>query len=518
MKNIKIFVVASCMALGLTACDLDRNPKNSIPQDMSLLTFEDARLWSNGHMASLRSAQYGGFYSLADKQADFLHPKADYGNNQGDLYRFEINAGDYDTRDVWSAYYSRLININEFISKYPKLEASREMSRFAANAYFIRAYYYSELIKRFAPAYDAAKANTELGVPMVTEYDVKARPARATQAEIYKLILSDIAAAKAEYTKSGMALGRPGSIELTPDALAAFEMRVHLQMNNFEKAFEVADALIKAGRYPLGKPEDFAAMWREDRSTEDIMRFYVNKDEPSEAPFSVGGYYGATVQQGVRVLEPTWLPAKGIVDKFDAKDVRRAVYLEQVPAGTYLKIAGRYFRSGGPETAVGNITLVSKYRGNLALAAISNDAAWGGPRPDSRMAPKFIRIAEVYLGAAEAAYKLGKTAEAQKYLNDLRQSRGLDAVNVSGEGLFTEIQAEYEREFFAEGRRLWDLKRWGLGFKRYAPQPVLGGNNLITVQARELEVPAGHYCFTWPIPNDDMRANPNLKGQQNKGY
>lgn len=518
MKNLKIFVAATCLALGFTACELDRFPKNSLASDKSLQSIEDARRWNSGHMAQLRAVQYGAYFSLADKQADFLQPKADFGNQEADFYRFDIKTTDYDTRDIWAAYYARLININEFLARVPKMEPSVTLSRYVADAHFIRAYYYTELMKRYAPAYNATTAASELGVPLVTEFDVKARPARSPQAVIYKFIQDDIATAKAEYAKAGIAPGTPGANVLTPDALDAFEVRVLLQMNEFAKAFEIADALIKTGRYPLGKDKAaFEAMWRADNSTEDIVRFSVNKDEPSEAPFSVGGYYGATVVQGYPVLQPYWLPAQGMIDKYDEKDVRKAVYFETIPTGAFLNIAGNFYRSspGGP---IATLSLISKYRGNPALAAIANDPAWGGPRPDGRMAPKFIRIAEVYLAAAEAAYKSGKTSDAQKYLSDFRQSRGLDAVTSSGEALYTAIQDEYQREFLAEGRRLWDLKRWGLGFTRLAPNEILAGNNLIINHNRTLVVPADHHCFTWPIPQDDMKTNPNLKGQQNKGY
>lgn len=519
MKNFKIFIAATCLAIGFTACDLDRDPKNSLPREQALLSIEDARRWNNGHMSGLRGVQYGVYFNLADKQADFLHPKADYGNNQADFYRFDLRSTDYDTRDVWGAYYNRLININEFIAKAASMESSATLSRFVADAHFIRAYYYLELAKRYAPAYNVATASSDLCVPLVTEFDVKARPGRATQSEIYKQILADIATAKAEYTKAGLTGGSQGSITLTPDALSAIEVRAYLQMNDYQNAFDVAKALIATNRYPLGSSQaEFTAMWRSDSSTEDLVRFYVNKDETSEVPFSVAGYYGANVYRNTyKMLEPTWLPAQGIIDLYDAADYRKSVYLESIPVGTVLSIAQGLFlsRTGN---ATSTVHLISKYRGNLALASIANDPVWGGPRPDGRMAPKFVRIAEVYLAAAEAAYRLNNTTDAQIYLNRLRQSRGLAAVSSTGATLFTDIQNEYQREFLAEGRRLWDLKRWGLGFTRMAPQPVLSANNWITSHSRELEVASDHYCFTWPIPQDDMKTNPSLQGQQNRGY
>ena len=100
-----------------------------------------------------------------------------------------------------------------------------------------------------------------------------------------------------------------------------------------------------------------------------------------------------------------------------------------------------------------------------------------------------MRIAEAYLTYAEAETRLnGETADAKEKIDALRNRAHAvthEAYNLS------EIQEEWIREFWFEGRARIDQIRFG----KY---------NLPT------------YRFIYPIPNNDLTNNPNLV--QNPGY
>ena len=132
--------------------------------------------------------------------------------------------------------------------------------------------------------------------------------------------------------------------------------------------------------------------------------------------------------------------------------------------------------------------------------------------------PKLFRIAEQYLIAAEAAYRNGDEANALVYLNRLRASRGLTtALTATGDALFTEIQNERNRELAFEGFRLHDIKRWGLGVVRGTPQNT---DAIFTSPANEyhqLNISAGYYKMTWPIPATDITYEKG-KWKQNPGW
>lgn len=68
-----------------------------------------------------------------------------------------------------------------------------------------------------------------------------------------------------------------------------------------------------------------------------------------------------------------------------------------------------------------------------------------------------MRLGEMYMNAAEAAYELGQTQKALDYVNEIRQRAGMpEFSSISRE----KIRNERQREMVLEQRRYWDLRRW----------------------------------------------------------
>ena len=83
-------------------------------------------------------------------------------------------------------------------------------------------------------------------------------------------------------------------------------------------------------------------------------------------------------------------------------------------------------------------------------------------------------------------------------------------------GLFNAIQEERGREMLAEGTRLFDLKRWGQGFKRDINAKLAPLVDQVSY-LQTMKQTAGSPKFVWPIPNSELTQNPNF-GSQNQGY
>ena len=77
------------------------------------------------------------------------------------------------------------------------------------------------------------------------------------------------------------------------------------------------------------------------------------------------------------------------------------------------------------------------------------------------------RYAEVLLNAAEAAFELGRTAEALDYINQVRERAGFGPNSLTALTM-DQIRNERRVELAFEAHRLYDLKRWRLAHEALA--------------------------------------------------
>jgi hypothetical protein len=126
---------------------------------------------------------------------------------------------------------------------------------------------------------------------------------------------------------------------------------------------------------------------------------------------------------------------------------------------------------------------------------------------------KVIRLAEVYLIAAECANRMNDDLDAQAWLNALMAQRdpAFAGYTDTGAGLLADIITERRKELAFEGDRFYDLQRLGQAVNR-------GTNNGDDVTGDNLSIPFGYYARLLPIPQQELLRNPNIASQQNPGY
>ena len=499
-RTNKILTAGLLSMLALSSCkkdNLDLYPFSSIEVSQSFVSLKDAKAWNVGFYNSFRGNLYGSTMFIPDVQADQLNATLDFGNRNGNPHRWGTSflAEDGALSGLWASMYGAIKNLNVAIAGFDNIPTANatekaELDRYRGDAYIARAYYYSELVKRFGKAYNPSSAATDLGVPLITIFDLNEKPARATIAQVYTQILADITKAK---TLLATVAGVQGSKNFTLHSALALEARVKLETRDYAGAVAAAETVISSGTYPLVTNQtDMNSMWKNDLVREVIMQAFVSR--PNELPNTNGIYLGFIPATGK--FTPDFVPSQWVIDRFDNADIRKAAYFER----KLLTIQGVDYP---------NIWTVNKYPGNVALftTAATNYAH----------APKVFRVAELYLISAEASARAGAATEpaALTRLNSLRVSRGIPALGaLSGTALIDAIKDERFRELAFEGFRLWDLKRWNEGFTRYGAQNV----NFINVGANynTLSIPAGSDKFTWGVPTRDITTNPNLV--QNTGW
>lgn len=509
MKKIYLSLML-VLGLGLlSSCDMEKKPFGSLDETQAIQSVNDLGRFRGGVYTSLRGMNTGGWITYQDIQMDQFHGLISNANRVGTFSNGLITSADGDIESMFAGCYSRIATANYLIAKAEEMAKSGAyeetdlalINRYKAEGHFLRAYCYFFLADHFSQPYAEVNADEEgTGAMIVTKYnptgDITAYPSRSSLNDTYALIESDLQTAydglKAyeELDPSNVA---PNAIYLSSYAVAAMQARVALVKGDYETAFEKATDVIESKVYTLATLEEYPLMWINDESNEIIMRSFMST---TEGLSSTGSAYTADTDENSADYIPTFYTLANFPDG----DVRFNSYFNV----WYLDVEG---------TTYGSYVFL-KYPGNPALRTTEEN--------NYVNMPKLFRLSEMYLVAAEAgAHVAGALTDANTYFSEFLSNRieGYTASTYTAEQLLTAVQGERERELIGEGFRMSDLRRWDMGFQRYADHlenPALDG--VVVAAGRALKYDKDDYRFTWPIPKTEMDSNPNLKGQQNSGY
>ena len=516
MKNIKLLFASALVAFGVTSCDMDKYPYDSLEESTYMTTLNDFANARVGLYSYYRSLTTGGYILTPEIQGDDFHAVAGFSNAYGNQYRWDFQPSDGNIESIWSAYYAHISRANYFIDSYQaavkgeKGEFSEDdlkvLGAYAAEAYFTRANAYLNLAGYFCEAYNPETAADTWGVPLQTTFapssDASNYPGRSSLKATYELIMGDIAEAEELVNPSLILASSQKAINyISKDVVVALKARAALQMKDYATAVDASTSLIADGKYPLiNTVADYKHMWEFDEGSEVMWQIYLSPDELGSA---TGTTFRGQYKEDPSLMQMDYVPAQKLVDLYGNTDIRFDAFF--LP-----------FELTVSTGASGWIYVFNKYPGNPNLyASLNTDQHFTNM-------PKPFRIAEQYLIAAEAYLGLTDLANAGSYLNQLMAARITDFQNASYTDatiLMNAIKAERHRELVGEGFRLTDLKRWGEGVKR---ENAVQNANLVLYPGAEtttaLSKAADDNRMVWPLPKSEMDVNPQLKGQQNPGY
>jgi hypothetical protein len=228
----------------------------------------------------------------------------------------------------------------------------------------------------------------------------------------------------------------------------------------------MATDVINNSGIDLSDPAEYAAMFSEDEAVGEV----IFKFGMAPGNSRIGEAFYETATRNI-----FFSPTDDLVDLLEeySADVRLSVNVD-FPADE-------------------NEDVVGKYPGPSSLRGLADI--------------KVLRLSEMYLIRAEANYQLNNSAQAIEDLDKIVTIRTESSVDsdLSGENLYNAIKEEWRREFAFEGFRWFNLKRWN--------DPVVRGDDCNTTIC---EVEASNYRFLFPIPADEIFANPNIV--QNPNY
>lgn len=500
MKNIKVYAL-SLMALLVCSCDLEKFPETAINTEEAMESVADCGQFRNGLYATTKGLFTGAFVYAQDLQADLYHAVDNFGNWQGPFYTYLLTTSESACVSAWFGLYSAIGNANFLIEGTQKLlnggtlkdKDIATVNQYYGEACYLRAHFYYVLAQYYCEDYEPETAGEVMGIPVVVKYeptgDASKYPSRGTLQQTYDQILADLAEAEKFVTTEGAV----NSAYVTKDVVTALQARVALAMHDYTTAYEKASSLVEGGKYALVTSADaLKSAWTNDNLSECLWQAVMTDASDLGNSFQYF-IYNTTGEDGKD--DPQYIPEDWCIDLYAKDDIRFKAWFDKRDISIRV---------------TGTVYLLTKYPGNPALQSSSAS--------NYVNMPKIFHIGEMYLIAAEAACTNGDATNANKYLNALRAARipSWTTTEYTGNDLVSNIRYERVRELYGEGFRLNDIKRWHIGFTRsngQDPSILIPGTNRSYVNChREADDPA----FLWPIPKDEMQANPQMV--QNSAY
>lgn len=394
-------VLAFTLLIGLFGCskELDQLPESAVSPDQ--ISASNIAFFLNGLYRESLPARDN--YVLNDTRGGNYTWTALSGSNSA--YGMVITGNNVDDRlsyssSIWNHAYSNIYNANIILDAADRLSAEADLSAVKAEASYLRAWLYYQLVTNFG------------GVPLILSNTTDNVPRNGAD-EIWTQILADIDYAAA----NGRPLGSTGAKKASKEAANALKARVLLAQGKKQQAATLAESVIDAAG--LSIDADYGRIFRDtDASTEIIFAFGNLKTESNLRMSSLYWPYGTTWAGSYFVQ-----PSDYVVDElYEEGDMRAEVNIQTI------------VNSDGSSN-----TIVSKY--------------WD-------VQPLIVsRVSELYLIAAEG---YGRT-QGLPFLNAVRTKRGLPALTASDvasdEAYLTEVLEERRRELFSEGFLFQDLVR-----------------------------------------------------------
>lgn len=399
--NIKHMLVAATALLA--ACDsaLVTDPTASIDAETAIGNARGVELALNGAYRSLQGEDRERI-AFPDLYADNLDFTGTFQSDREFSLR-NVTPTNGELLDLWTVSYQGINRANSVLAGIPTAEdlAANLASQYKGEALFLRAYHYTWLVRWFG------------GVPLVLEpskgVGEESLVARATQEETYARIISDL-----EEASTLLPAGRnPG--RATKGAADALLARAYLDIGNYAKAREKAQALIGSGTYSL--PASFGSVFTTKHSSESIFEVqYTALNGNSLAfwffPQELGGRWGFS-------------PTTELLGLYGPGDARRDASI----------------RTNANKRFIYKYPRISSADDNFVA----------------------LRLAEMYLIRAEANARTGAAdAVVLADINAVRARAGAAPVTAAGQAaLLDAVLAERRLELAFEGHRFFDLRRHG---------------------------------------------------------
>lgn len=540
MKKYIYTITFFIAGLVLTSCDedfLETTPKDFATPNAYIDSERTAEIMLNGVYKKLdyfeTDASYAKVQSFyLDVMSDNAYNRSPW-ENATDFARGTVTAENTRVRWKWDRNYLGIARANSFLDAMENTTVeSDKIPRYIAEAKFLRAWYYADLINFFG------------NVPLITvTADLEnGQPGNTPKEETLTQILLDL-----EEAIPDLPVSYPNSEDIgriTKGAAFALKSRVLLYNNRWEEAAMAANDCIELGKYSLF--HDYEGLFLEVNetevtNTEAILEvFYTPQTNPSffqQPMMEWWPSYLPTLQLAESYYMANGLPITDPTSGYDAdnpymnRDPRLAMSIYYPGAPWTIEFWGRFDLRFEENWILGGSGFKPKKWVNDGKQMDRNNGEGNNKL--------FIRYAEVLLNYAEAQNEaFGPDASVYLAIDELRNRVGMTTLTQAMPGLSQDemrevIRNERRIELVFEGHRLSDIRRWrimeevmvdALGYDHLLlqnnsyPGDGAGTTPEWKYESRVIDFrsfnPARDYL--WPIPQSEINSNPNI--DQNPNY
>ena len=377
---------------------------------------------------------------------------------------------------VWRYNFTGVSKINAIIHQVEQSGLSTEdKQKVEAELRGLRAYYYYNLLDCFG------------NVPIVTDFTQKELPANSPRKDVFAFIekeLKDIL----PILPSGTTYAK-----FTQNVANTLLARLYLNAEVYTgtpRWQDCLDACSKVQGYSLTPNYKASFAIQNEKSPEIIFSIPYDHKQGT-----VGNYLASMTYHYNQKLafDPAgvyqWCgngicAQPGLYSSFDEKDVRRQCLL----------IGQQYSAKDGSEVLMDDGSPLNY------TEEIDNftDAAKNAGARLNKYEWVLMRYAEILMMQAECNFRLGYTPTALTYINQIRKRAGLNDLTTL---TLEDLDTEWKHEFVFENLRRTTNIRFGTYYQAWWEKPA---------------DPADHHTGIYPIPQEELNKNPNLK--QNPGY
>ena len=473
MKTIVTkLILSGFMLLSILSCEdvLEEEPMTFISPNNFFTSFSDFEAAVKGIYGITRGMTGGWQTQLKEVFADY-NDVPESAEQTGDIWRNNPGSNFWSIRQGWSVPYQVVSNANQVLTALEgaPLNESQKNS-IAAETKFLRAYAYFTLVQLYGDVPLRTKP-----VERVAETQIE----RSPQAEVYELIIRDLKDAESGLPATAVQEGRVNSFVAKALLARVYLATAGSPMNITANYALARDKALEVIAGPFELLDDFADVFKNTSyTTESIWEVLYLEG------ISSNGKHNQTAPTGNQTA--ILLPSDDFINSFPAGDRRRE-----------WGIKDKFTTSGGVDfvarTYYNKFIDERKLEQELPPSATETDFSF-----------PLIRLAEMYLIAAEAENEANGPDNAYPYINQVRWRARIDKSDPSHVPDLSGLSKEQFRE------AVWNERKWELFTEEHAWFDLKRTDSFNKVQiarGNQLIVPIGDYNSTWILPDFELLNN-----------